>query len=126
MIKILVVDDENDVEFLFLQQFRKEIRNKELEFNFAFSGEEALKYMKTLDPFDIVLLMSDINMPGMTGLELLKQTRPMFPELKIIMVTAYDDEKNYKTSIEYGADDFITKPVDFELLKKKMTELKSK
>ncbi|HQW23837.1 MAG TPA: response regulator, partial [Bacteroidia bacterium] len=69
--KILIVDDEQDVEMLFTQRFRKEVKNNEVMINFAFNGEDALSYLRKLDPFDVVLVLSDINMPGMTGLELL-------------------------------------------------------
>lgn len=122
--KILVVDDEQDVEMLFKQKFRKEIRAEEFHFHFAFSGEDALAFMKTLNPFDIVLVLSDINMPGMTGLELLKQTKALFPQLIIVMLTAYGDEKNFNDAKAYGANDFLTKPVDFDLLKQRLSELK--
>jgi two-component system, response regulator, stage 0 sporulation protein F len=123
-IKILVVDDETDVEMLFKQKFRKEIREDELQFHFAFSGDDALQFMKTLNPFDIVLVLSDINMPGMTGLELLKQTKKLFPYLKVMMVTAYGDQKNYEEAKSLGADEFITKPVDFETLKQMIADFK--
>jgi two-component system, response regulator, stage 0 sporulation protein F len=124
MIKVLVVDDERDVEDLFRQQFRKELRDKLLQLHFAYSGDEALRFMKTLDPFDLVLLMSDINMPGMSGLELLKTTKGLFPTLHVIMITAYEDDRNYWKAKEYGADDFFTKPVDFAKLRKQMFNLK--
>lgn len=120
MIKILVVDDERDVETLFSQRFRKEIRNGEVELNFAFNGEDALTYLHNLNPFDLVVVLSDINMPGMTGLELLKTIKSEFKELRVMMITAYGDEKNYKSAISIGADDFMTKPVDFNSLKNKV------
>ena len=97
MIKILVVDDERDVETLFSQRFRKEIRSGEVELNFAFNGEDALTYLHNLNPFDLVVVLSDINMPGMTGLELLKTIKSEYKELRVMMITAYGDEKNYKT-----------------------------
>ncbi|HEU4717221.1 MAG TPA: response regulator [Bacteroidia bacterium] len=117
MIKVLVVDDEKDVEFLFNLQFRKEIRAGKIKLYFAFSGEEALSFMKTLDPFDLVLLMSDINMPGMTGLELLKATKENFPGLKVVMITAYSDARNRLAAEEGGAVAFLTKPLNFEELR---------
>ena len=120
MIKILVVDDERDVETLFSQRFRKEIRNGEVELNFAFNGEDALTYLHSLNPFDLVVVLSDINMPGMTGLELLKTIKAEYKELRVMMITAYGDEKNYKSAISIGADDFMTKPVDFNSLKNKV------
>ncbi|MCC7231722.1 MAG: response regulator [Bacteroidia bacterium] len=121
--KILVVDDETDVEMLFSQRFRKEIRNEEVRINFAFNGEDALKYLRSLDPFDVVLVLSDINMPGMTGLQLLKIIKTEFRDLRVMMVTAYGDDNNYQTAKQIGADDFITKPVDFNLLREKIRQL---
>ncbi|HPD52342.1 MAG: response regulator [Bacteroidota bacterium] len=117
MIKMLVVDDEPDVEALFTQRFRKEVRDQQVRIHFAFSGEQALNYLRTLDPFDLVLVLSDINMPGMTGLELLGIIRKEFPTLKVMMVTAYGDQSNYDKARELGANDFVTKPVDFADLK---------
>lgn len=124
MLKIMVVDDEQDVEPLFRQKFRKEIKNGELLFHFVFSGEEALRFLRTLDPFDLVLMLSDINMPGMTGLELLNIIRQEFPMLRVMMVTAYGDDANYQKAMKSGAYDFITKPVDFMLVKQKIEKLK--
>ena len=123
MKKILVVDDERDVEGLFTQRFRKEIRNEEMRINFAFDGQDALHFLRTLDPFDLVLVLSDINMPGMTGLELLRIIRVEFPLLKVMMVTAYGDENNHQSAVAYGASDFVTKPVDFTILKEKIFNL---
>lgn len=122
--KILVVDDEQDVKHLFQQRFRKEIRKEELHFVFAFSGEEALNVMKTLQQ-EAVLILSDINMPGMTGLELLKTIKKDYvkPPPVVMMITAYGDEENRTTAKNLGADDFLTKPVDFTLLKNKLKEL---
>lgn len=119
----MIVDDEQDVELLFRQKFRKELKNAEFTFHFAFNGEEALHYLRTLDPFDLVLVLSDINMPGMTGLELLRYIRKEFPLLRVMMVTAYGDDSNYSKAMEYGANDFVTKPVDFVLLKEKILAL---
>ena len=123
MIKILVVDDEHDVEHLFLQRFRKEIRGGLMEMNFAFNGEDALTYIKSLDPFDVVIVLSDINMPGMTGLELLKIIKSEYKTLKVMMITAYGDESNYNNAISIGADDFMSKPVDFNALKDKLLNI---
>ena len=119
-IKVLIVDDEQDVELLFRQRFRKELREGDFNFHFAFTAENALNYLRTLQPFDVVLVLSDINMPGMNGLELLRLIKSDFPDLKVIMVTAYGDEANHQTAMGYGADDFITKPVDFGFLKERM------
>lgn len=123
--KILVVDDEQDVKILFEQKFRKEIRSGEMEFAFAFSGEEALQYMRA-NEHEAVLILSDINMPGMSGLELLKHIKEKFekPPPIVMMITAYGDDDNYNEAMKLGADDFLTKPVDFINLKDKL-KLKS-
>ena len=123
MKKILVVDDEQDVELLFRQKFRKELKSGEFDFHFAFNGEDALHYLRTLEPCDLVLVLSDINMPGMTGLELLRNIRTEFPQLRVMMVTAYGDDNNYRKAMEIGASDFVTKPVNFVLLKEKILSL---
>ncbi len=121
----MIVDDEQDVELLFRQKFRKELKSGEFDFHFAFSGEDALGFLRQLKPFDIVLVLSDINMPGMTGLELLRIIRTEFPLLRVMMVTAYGDDNNFGKAMEIGANDFLTKPVDFVLLKEKMKKLNS-
>lgn len=119
--KILVVDDEKDMQTLFEQRFRKEIRNGEAQFAFAFSGEEALTYLNRHE-HEAVLILSDINMPGMSGLELLKHIKEKYskPPPVVMMITAYGDAENYNRAIQLGADDFLTKPVDFILLKEKL------
>ena len=118
--KILVVDDEKDVQVLFEQRFRKEIRNKEMEFAFAYAGEDALKYLNELH--EAVLILSDINMPGMSGLELLRHIKEKHhqPPPVVMMITAYGDAENYNTAMKLGADDFLTKPLEFSLLKEKL------
>jgi len=118
--KILVVDDERDIQTLFEQRFRKEIREKLIEFVFAFSGEEALIYLEN-NQHEVVMILSDINMPGMSGLELLRQIKQMYlkPPPIVMMITAYGDAENFNTAKRLGADDFLTKPVDFNLLKEK-------
>ncbi len=106
---------------LFLQRFRREIRSGEVEFTFAQSGEEAFSYLE--DHFsEIVLILSDINMPGMSGLELLQQIRAKHDSAPptYMMVTAYGDEENYQQAMQFGADDFLTKPLDFSALKDKL------
>jgi CheY-like chemotaxis protein len=122
--KVLVVDDEKDVQILFEQRFRKEIRDHEMDFVFAFSGEEALTYLNIHD-HEAVLILSDINMPGMSGLELLRHIKEKYPEPPpvVMMITAYGDAENYNTAKELGADDFLTKPVDFTALKEKLKVL---
>jgi len=119
--KILVVDDERDVQVLFEQRFRKEIKTAEMEFVFAFSGEEALAYLNNHE-HEAVLILSDINMPGMSGLELLRHIKQKFmkPPPVVMMITAYGDAENFNTAKRLGADDFLTKPVDFTLLKEKL------
>ena len=119
--KVLVVDDERDVQILFEQRFRKEIRNNEIEFAFAFSGEDALAYLN-IHQREAVLILSDINMPGMSGLELLDQIKNKYktPPPKVMMITAYGDKENYETAMRLGADDFLTKPVEFPVLKEKL------
>ena len=119
--KILVVDDERDIQILFEQRFRKEIRNKQIEFEFAFSGEEALKYLDDHGQ-EAVLILSDINMPGMSGLELLSRIKKKKynPPPVVMIITAYGDAENFNTAKELGADEFLTKPLDFTLLKQKL------
>jgi len=122
--KILVVDDEADVQPLFLQRFRKEIRNHEVDFSFALSGEEALTYLREKHS-EVVLILSDINMPGMSGLELLSHIRHDYdsPPPVVMMITAYGDEENHRQALQRGANDFLTKPLDFSLLKEKLNNL---
>ncbi len=124
MMKILVVDDEADVQPLFIQRFRKEIRDHELEFDFALSGEEALAYLKVKHQ-EVVLILSDINMPGMSGIELLSRIRHDYetPPPIVMMITAYADEENHDQAMKNGANDFLTKPLDFNLLKEKLKTL---
>jgi len=119
--KILVVDDEKDIQTLFEQRFRKEIRAKEMDFIFAFSGEEALTYLNQ-HVHEVVLILSDINMPGMNGLELLAHIKGQYaiPPPVVMMITAYGDAGNYNEAMRLGADDFLTKPLDFSVLKEKL------
>ncbi len=119
--KILVVDDEKDVKTLFEQRFRKEIKSGELIFVFAYSGEEAIQFLNSND-HEAVLILSDINMPGMSGLELLRRIKEKFDEPPpfVMMITAYGDKENYMEAMKLGADDFLTKPVDFVALKEKL------
>ena len=119
--KILVVDDEKDIKVLFEQRFRKEIKNNVVDFVFAFSGEEALEYLSQVE-HEAILILSDINMPGMSGLQLLEQVKKKFlkPPPVVMMITAYGDAENHRMAQELGADDFLTKPVDFTMLKEKL------
>ena len=114
--RILVVDDEEDVQPLFLQRFRKEIKNNEIEFAFATSGEEALNYLHSKQS-EVVLILSDINMPGMSGLELLPKARAARPDVPIIMITAYGDKDTVRKALEAGAEALLTKPIDFVSLR---------
>jgi CheY-like chemotaxis protein len=119
--KILVVDDERDIKILFEQRFRKEIREQQMEFAFALSGEEALVFMQK-HVHEAILILSDINMPGMSGLELLRLIKQQYktPPPVVMMITAYGDNENYQQAMKFGADDFLTKPLDFNLLKEKL------
>lgn len=122
--KILVVDDEKDVQTLFEQRFRKEIKNGELDFVFAFSGEEAMLYLNRHEQ-EAVLILSDINMPGMSGLQLLEHIKQKYhkPPPVVMMITAYGDAENFNMAKTLGADDFLTKPVDFTALKEKLKNI---
>lgn len=118
---ILVVDDEQDVQPLFQQRFRKEIRSGTAQFAFATSGEAALGYLNQ-HLHEAVLILSDINMPGMSGLELLRHIKEKHrqPPPVVMMLTAYGDSENYNQAMQLGADDFLTKPLDFTLLREKL------
>lgn len=122
--KVLIVDDEMDVEQLYRQRFRKEIKAGELEMMFAFSTTEAMSFLSELAPMDVILVLSDINMPGLTGFDLLKFTKEKYPHLNVVMVSAYGDAENMNKASSLGAAGFLTKPVDFNLLKEKIFNLK--
>lgn len=124
--KILFVDDEKDVEALFRQKFRKEIKSGEIDLAFAFSGKEALDILGDENPPKFVYVFSDINMPGMSGLELLEEIKTRFPHIQVSMISAYGDSENYDKAMNSGAKGFFTKPVDFEKLKKEIAELVKK
>src|SRR3954469_14873959 len=122
-VSILVVDDEADVEDLFRQQFRREVRQGQYVIHFAQSAEEALgKLSEGVDP-ELIVVFSDINMPGMDGLGLLRQVKERHADLPVIMVTAYGDDERRRKASEYGAAEFVTKPVDFDLLKQQLQQL---
>ena len=121
--KFLVVDDEKDVEMLFRQKFRKEIRNGDIDLVFAFSGQEALNILNDKKPPDVVYVFSDINMPGMSGLDLLEKIKSDYPKIKVSMISAYGDNDNYQRAIESGAKEFFTKPIDFNSLKNEITKI---
>lgn len=123
-IRILVVDDEPDVEPMFRQKFRKEIKSHKVDFHFALSAAEALSYLDSSDlPAEATLILSDINMPGMNGLELLRILKEKYPNLPVLMVTAYGDERSQQIAQDYGANGFINKPVDFTSLKQDIFSL---
>jgi len=121
--KFLVVDDERDVEMLFRQKFRKEIRSGLIELEFAFSGQDALNHLQSTQPPDVLYIFSDINMPGMSGLELLDKVKSKFPQIQVSMISAYGDDDNYQRAIESGAKEFFTKPIDFESLRNELHEI---
>src|SRR5690606_13647356 len=121
---ILVVDDEADIQPLFRQRFRRETKTGEITFHFALSAEEAVTYLESGDS-EVVLILSDVNMPGMSGLDLLQHIREAHDTAPpfVMMITAYGDETNYRRAMQLGADDFLTKPLDFKLLKEKLKDL---
>jgi two-component system response regulator (stage 0 sporulation protein F) len=121
--KIMIVDDERDVEILFRQQFRKEVREGRVDLCYAFSGEEALDYLGSQSPPDVVWVLSDINMPGINGLELLKLVKEKYPQIRVSMITAYGDENNFQTAMSQGAEHYFTKPIDFLQIKRDMLNL---
>jgi CheY-like chemotaxis protein len=114
---ILVVDDEPDVEVLFRQQFRRELREGRFTMEFAQSGDSALKRLVEAQGVSIILILSDINMPGMTGLELLPKAKAARPDVPIIMITAYGDADTERKALENGAEGLFTKPIDFGALR---------
>jgi CheY-like chemotaxis protein len=117
---ILVVDDEPDVEPLFRQQFRRDIRSGRFVLEFAPSGAAALQRAADIVDPSLVLILSDINMPGMSGLEMLPQMRAERPSVPVIMITAYGDAETSRQAIERGAVGLLTKPIDFVLLRQEI------
>jgi CheY-like chemotaxis protein len=117
---ILVVDDEPDVESLFRQHFRRDIRDGRFIMEFANSATNALERAKTIPDPSLILILSDINMPGMTGLEMLPKVKAARPNVPVIMITAYGDEGTKKRAVELGAVDLLTKPIDFSLLRREI------
>ena len=122
-LRALVVDDEPDVQLLFTQRFRREVRQGLVEFHFATSGPEALEALHDGGAADVVLVLSDINMPGMTGIELLRLIKREFPELRVMMVTAYDNAELQREAFEAGAEGYLTKPLDFSELKRDVFQI---
>lgn len=123
MLKVMVVDDEPDVKLLFEQRFRREVKEGSISLYFAFSGLDALEQLTSGPAADVVLILSDINMPDMSGLELLRRLKESRSDLKVFMITAYNDDDNYQRAIEYGADEYLTKPIDFDALKDRIYRL---
>jgi CheY-like chemotaxis protein len=122
-VSILVVDDEPDVADLFRQHFRREARQGTYVLHFAISGEEALERLAGEIEPQLIVILSDINMPGMDGLTLLGEVKRLHPDLPVIMVTAYGDEERRRRAGELGAVEFVTKPVDFAQLKIRLRQL---
>jgi CheY-like chemotaxis protein len=124
-VSILVVDDEPDVAQLFRQHFRREVRQGDYVMHFAASGEQALERLNGEIEPQLIVILSDINMPGMDGLTLLHEIKQRFPNLPVMMITAYGDDERRRRASEYGAAEFITKPVDFDFLKQQLRQLPS-
>ena len=120
---ILMVDDEPDAQELFRQNFRREIRDGAYAFDFALSGEAALEMLRGETPPKVVMVLSDINMPGMSGIELLAEIRKTWPEVGVFMITAYGDASTAERARQLGAERFLTKPLDFELLKQDLARI---
>jgi CheY-like chemotaxis protein len=121
-VSILVVDDEPDVAELFRQRFRREVRQGQYVMHFAASAEEALGKLDDGIRPELIVVLSDINMPGMDGLGLLQGVKRRYAELPVIMVTAYGDDDRRRRASEYGASEFVTKPVDFDNLRRQLQQ----
>ncbi len=119
-ILVLVVDDEPDVEALFRQQFRRDLRSQRFIMDFASSALDALARVGDTTEHSLILILSDINMPGMTGLEMLPKVKEMRPEVPVIMITAYGDADTRRKALERGASGLLTKPIDFALLREEI------
>ena len=116
-VMVLVVDDEPDVEALFRQQFRRDLRAERFVMDFANSAPAALSHIAAATAQSLILILSDINMPGMTGIEMLPKAREICPDVPIIMITAYGDADTRRKALESGANGLLTKPIDFALLR---------
>ena len=119
---ILVVDDEPDIESLFRQQFRRDVRSGRFIMEFAASAPEALERAKLISDPSLILILSDINMPGMSGLEMLPKVKAARPSVPVIMITAYGDEATRKKAAELGAAGLLTKPIDFDCLRQEIDQ----
>ena len=122
-VSIMVVDDEPDVVELFKRRFRRELRRGDYAMYFAESGEDAMNQLKSGMQPEVMLILSDINMPGMSGFDLLSEAKALWPDLPVAMITAYGDDESRRRALEAGATDFLTKPVDFDELKSKISEM---
>ena len=122
-VSILIVDDEPDVADLFRQRFRREAREGVYVLHFAASARDALERLaRDIEP-ELIVILSDINMPGMDGLALLREVRARRPDLPVMLVTAYGDDERRRRAVEIGAADFLTKPIDFDLLKERLSRI---
>jgi CheY-like chemotaxis protein len=119
---VLVVDDEPDVEALFRQQFRRDLRAQRFVMDFANSAADALMRVTSSIGQSLILILSDINMPGMTGLEMLPKVKEIRPEVPVIMITAYGDAATRRKALESGATGLLTKPIDFSLLREEIDQ----
>jgi len=119
-ILVLVVDDEPDVEALFRQQFRRDLRAQRFVMDFASSAPDALARITDTIDQSLILILSDINMPGMTGLEMLSKVKAARPNVPVIMITAYGDPDTLRKALEEGAAGLLTKPIDFALLRQEI------
>lgn len=117
---IVVVDDEPDVAEMFRQQFRRDLRSGRFVMEFALSAPAALEQVKAIPDPSLILILSDINMPGMTGLEMLPKVKAERPNVPVIMITAYGDEATRKKAAELGAAGLLAKPIDFSLLRQEI------
>ena len=117
---VLVVDDEPDVAELFRQKFRRDLREQRFVMDFAISAKDALARIEGIIEQPLILILSDINMPGMTGLEMLPKVRDLRPDVPVIMITAYGDPETRRKAIEGGAEGLLTKPIDFALLRQEI------
>ena len=121
-VSILVVDDEIDVTELFSRRFRREIRDRRYALQFAHSGQQALSLIDAGVVPELGLVLSDINMPGMNGFELLREVKQSWPELPVMMISAYGDWQNRERAADAGADEFFSKPIDFSALKQTLAD----
>jgi CheY-like chemotaxis protein len=122
-VSILVVDDESDVAELYRQRFRREVRQGTYAMHFANSGEDALDKLDGGVEPNLIAILSDINMPGMDGLDLLGEVKRRYPELPVMMVTAYGDDERRRRAKELGAAEFLSKPIDFDRLRVRLRQL---